>query len=77
MKNDIYQPTATNDESGVETQVEYQGSYGLQMVWRLVILVLLFLVVAMMVGLIIVSKKLQKLQNCPICPTMPTNGTLA
>jgi len=81
MKNDVYQPTATdnltsNEEGGLETSVRYKVATSLSLIWRFVILILLFLVIAMMIALIIVSKKLSKLKNCQVCPTVPGNLTV-
>jgi len=80
MKNDVYQPTATdnltNDEN-VEIMVRDKGS-SISVVWRFVLLIFFFLVIALMIALIIVSKKVARLQanQCPI-PTTIAPGTTA
>jgi cell division protein FtsL len=79
MKNDVYQPTATDNltsDENVEIQIRDKGS-SISVVWRFVMLILFFLVIALMVALIIVSKKVAGLKATQCLQTTIAPDTTA
>lgn len=77
MKNEVYQPTATDNLTSAEDgeNETYVPEQSISLLWKIVIAILLLLSIILMISLIVVSKKVKNQDDCPVCVPCSTIAT--